>query len=223
MSEYDGKELEQLVSESDAVVSTDFIQRSLVAMVGDVNLFLSEEEDDDDDDDGSGSNNKNAAVAASNSSDATNKTEAGIASTEPIKHWQAELDIMIAEKEYRGKGVGREAASLMMLFGATNLSVRRYFCKINQDNAASLHLFQAKLGFRQCAYAACFREVEQELRADSSQQMVEKLLAMTVRSGGSSHRRRRRRLRTCSCPLSNNDGEAASDADAFQTTTDSGL
>ena len=76
-------------------------------MVGDVNLFLSVGEDNDgnnDDEYGTSSNNENAAVAATG---ATEKTETGIVLTKP-HHLQAELNVMIAEKEYRGKGLGEK-------------------------------------------------------------------------------------------------------------------
>lgn len=163
----DAADLDALVSENEACGMTaknDFIQRSLPAMVGDVNLFLSEEENED------------------NRGCANNGTAASKASV-ILPRMQAELDLMVARKDFRGKGVGREAATLMMQFGATKLSIRRFFCKIHESNVASLGLFRTKLGFSQCAYAACFREVELELKVDSSTEMIEKL---AVLSGSSS-------------------------------------
>jgi RimJ/RimL family protein N-acetyltransferase len=139
--------------------SETFIQKSLSAMVGDVNMFLSDEDEPED-----YRYERNNAHAAS-CSDRIKES-----------YRQAELDIMIAEKEHRKRGVGQEAVALMMLYGATHCHLRRIFCKINQDNAASLHLFQSKLGFRQCAYAECFREVELEFKLKSPAQLCETLV-----------------------------------------------
>jgi RimJ/RimL family protein N-acetyltransferase len=135
----------------------DFVSANVSAMVGDVNLFLSEEEEDEEDE-----------VVVVNQDD----------QQEPSRHQQAEIDIMIAERGYRGKGLGREASLLMMLFGATKLSLRRFFSKINEDNVASRSLFEQKLGFVECNYAACFKQFELERRTDTPEEMVESLKRM---------------------------------------------
>jgi RimJ/RimL family protein N-acetyltransferase len=119
-----------------------FVEDHLDAMVGDVNLFLSDIDDDDDED----------------------EEQVDRPQKEPQKkpQLQAEIDIMIAEKEYQKKGLGRAATSSMLLYGAAKLGVHRFFCKINEDNVASIRLFES-LGFVQCDYAACFKQVELEL------------------------------------------------------------
>lgn len=113
-----------------------FVEDHLDAMVGDVNLFLSDINDDDE--------------------------EEQVDRPQKEPRLQAEIDIMIAEKEYQKKGLGRAATSSMLLYGAAKLGVYRFFCKINEDNVASIRLFES-LGFVQCAYAACFKQVELEL------------------------------------------------------------
>jgi RimJ/RimL family protein N-acetyltransferase len=145
----------------DSQSQLDFIQNTLHAMVGDVNLFLSDEEEEEDDDEEREEGTANDVHAA---------TER--------KYLQAELDIMIGEKEFRSKGVGREACILMMLFGVENFPIRRYFCKIKEDNTASLSLFQNKLGFVQCSYAECFREVELELRKENESDLMATLTSL---------------------------------------------
>ena len=122
-------------------VETNFVvTENLDAMVGDVNLFLSEIDEDE---------NSGQGEAA--------------AETDGPKRVQAEIDIMIAEKQCHRKGLGRAATCSMLLYGARKLKVERFFCKINEDNMASINLFKA-LGFTQCDYAACFKQVELELR-----------------------------------------------------------
>jgi RimJ/RimL family protein N-acetyltransferase len=79
---------------------------------------------------------------------------------------------MIAEEYYQKRGLGKEASCLMLLYGAKCLGIRRFFCKINEDNEASRVLFETKLGFRQCDYAECFRQVELELKEDIPEDLV---------------------------------------------------
>ena len=144
-------------------IDGDFCERNVHAMVGDVNLFLSEEDDQEEE----------------------NKS---------LKHnrdcpQQAELNVMIAEKAYQRQGMGREASCLMMMYGAKNLGIRRYFCKILTDNHASQALFES-LGFHQYHFAECFRQVEMELKKQTSQEMVQTIAELY---GGS--------LTTFTCPL----------------------
>jgi RimJ/RimL family protein N-acetyltransferase len=54
----------------------------------------------------------------------------------------AEIDIMIAGRDSRGQGFGREAVLLMFHYALTRLDVSRFFCKINETNEASLKLFR---------------------------------------------------------------------------------
>ena len=126
----------------------NFLSQSLDAMIGDVNLFLSEYNTTDDD---------------------------GASSLR-----QAEVDVMIAEPAARRQGCAREACGAMLCYGATQLGVSRYYCKIHADNTASRTLFENKLHFRQCNYAECFQEYEYECVAESPAAMV-KILQDTRR------------------------------------------
>jgi hypothetical protein len=136
-----------------------FVDRNIHAMAGDVNLFLSSEDhegnDGDDDID----------------KDDDRKLD--------CRSLQAEIDIMIAEGKYRNHGLGREACTLMLIYGVQRLGIRRFFCKVGESNEASLRLFSA-LGFKQCGYAACFHEFELELRCETGQQVIQ---ASTTKSG----------------------------------------
>ena len=51
----------------------------------------------------------------------------------------------------------------MLLYGTTKLGIVRFFCKINEDNTDSIRMFKA-IGFEECNYAACFKQVELELQ-----------------------------------------------------------
>lgn len=70
-----------------------------------------------------------------------------------------ELEVMIAEAQYRRRGLGEEAIRLVMEFSATQLGVERFVVKILQSNTASVELFEKKLGFRLVEYVECFDEV----------------------------------------------------------------
>ena len=129
-----------------------FVVKNVSAMVGDVNLFLSEE--DVDEEKPSEDNEKDPQQEKQKSST-----------------MQAEMDIMIAEESARGQGIGLEASCLMMLYGAKKLGIRRFFCKINEDNQSSLSLFR-KLKFKECDYAACFQQYEYELKRSSPEDIV---------------------------------------------------
>ncbi len=136
----------ETVSDIEGSCSTKFdIEENLEAMVGDVNLFLSEIDDSDESD-------------TDNIRDV--KTSQETTRSEP--KMQAEVDIMIARKDFQGKGLGRAATCAMLLYGVTKLGIHRFFCRINEDNTNSIRLFKA-IGFEQCNYAACFKQVELDL------------------------------------------------------------
>ena len=157
---------------ADLHVAPDFVEKNLGAMVGDVNLFLSEEEPDTDDenDDVCVGNNTSSAASVSSSSQ-----HAAESNPRQQIHMQAELDIMIAEESARGKGMGSEASLIMLWYGAHRLKIRRFFAKIKKENDASKGLFEHRLGFREIAFAECFGEHEYERREECSEDMADKL------------------------------------------------
>jgi RimJ/RimL family protein N-acetyltransferase len=154
----------------------DFIVQSLDAMVGDVNLFLSNYEKNDDDDD-----NEPTVDDTCQNSIGTHHPAALLESVASCPMYQqAEIDIMIAEVDARNHGCGYAAVVVMMLYGADHLNITRYFCKIHETNASSIHLFQTKLHFVPCNYAECFREMEYEFVALTPSEMVQKIRTTIV-------------------------------------------
>ena len=149
LSETANERLESLLAgdRKENPIEECFVQETVSAMVGDVNIFLSEEDE-------SSCDEKPA---------------------EYPQYPQAEIDIMIAEKSCRGRGIGQEATLLMMRYGTSKLRIRRFFCKINEDNDASLSLFRNKLGFDQCSYAACFKQVEMERKSETPEELTDEL------------------------------------------------
>jgi RimJ/RimL family protein N-acetyltransferase len=55
---------------------------------------------------------------------------------------RVELDVMIAEVDFRGKGCGKEAVLLMMSYCVHELQILKFYCKIHEENKSSLSLFQ---------------------------------------------------------------------------------
>lgn len=139
------KEVRSVIPESCAegtVLPTNFVASTVGCMAGDVNLFLSEYEPDDEDDVSS-----DALDSSKNNADAPEQGKR--------VYRQAEIDIMIAAPHHQRSGMGREAVRLMLQYATTQLSIDRFFCRINASNTASLRLFRSE-SFTDCGYAACF-------------------------------------------------------------------
>ncbi|XP_014674783.1 PREDICTED: N-acetyltransferase 9-like protein [Priapulus caudatus] len=75
----------------------------------------------------------------------------------------AEVEIMIAEDECRGRGFGKEALLLMMRYAIVELSTQRFTAKIGEENLHSLSMFK-KLGFMETSRSKVFREVTLEIQ-----------------------------------------------------------
>jgi len=62
-------------------------------------------------------------------------------------HNRVGVGILIAKEEYRGKGYGREALTLMINYGKTHLRLHQLYANISEDNVVSTKLFE-KQGFK---------------------------------------------------------------------------
>uniref|UniRef100_A0A8C7XAT8 Alpha/beta-tubulin-N-acetyltransferase 9 n=1 Tax=Oryzias sinensis TaxID=183150 RepID=A0A8C7XAT8_9TELE len=81
----------------------------------------------------------------------------------------AELEVMIAEESYRGKGIGKEVTLMMMRYGVKKLGIKRFQAKIGLDNHTSIAMFK-KLHFQEVSVCQVFKEVTLELTVDESVQ-----------------------------------------------------
>ncbi|XP_048870496.1 N-acetyltransferase 9 [Brienomyrus brachyistius] len=79
----------------------------------------------------------------------------------------AELEIMIAEPNYRGKGLGKEVTHMMMCYGVTKLGIRKFEVKIGLDNKVSIAMFK-KFNFHEISVSEVFQEVTLELAVDEA-------------------------------------------------------
>uniref|UniRef100_A0A8C6UAH8 Alpha/beta-tubulin-N-acetyltransferase 9 n=1 Tax=Neogobius melanostomus TaxID=47308 RepID=A0A8C6UAH8_9GOBI len=87
--------------------------------------------------------------------------------TDPGDPSVAELEVMIAEPRFRGKGVGTEVATMMMSYGITKLGIQKFQVKIGLDNHISISMFK-KLHFTEVSTCSVFKEVTLELLVDPS-------------------------------------------------------
>lgn len=68
-----------------------------------------------------------------------------------------ELNIMIAEKESRQKGIATETLQLIIAFAIDKLDIKTFVAKIQDENVDSIKLFK-KAGFVQTDYVESFKE-----------------------------------------------------------------
>ncbi|TIC99494.1 N-acetyltransferase 9-like protein [Colletotrichum higginsianum] len=131
-------------------------------MVGDINFFIYPSDDDDNDDDG---DNDGATRIANETS------------------YVGEVDVMIASKEHRGKGVGHAAVTTLLTYVHRNRArilaehvngegkagkgnapeLKGLMVKIKEGNSASIALFR-RLGFVQKGEVNYFGEIQMVLR-----------------------------------------------------------
>ena len=73
----------------------------------------------------------------------------------------AELNVMVAAAESRRKGLGRAAVRAAMAYGASCLGLRTFRAVVNNDNAASLAMFE-RMGFAVASRSEVFRQTTLE-------------------------------------------------------------
>ena len=116
-------------------------------MVGDVNAFFSE-------------------IIA----DPINDDDEG----QPTGEFSAELEVMIAERSHRRKGLAREALLLLVYFilKRVQLPIREFVAKISDGNDASMRLFTMKLGFKTRRRLEIFSQTELVLDANTARELA---------------------------------------------------
>ncbi|XP_028823011.1 alpha/beta-tubulin-N-acetyltransferase 9 isoform X1 [Denticeps clupeoides] len=85
--------------------------------------------------------------------------------TDPQEPSLAELEIMIAEPGYRGRGLGKEVTRMMMCYGVAKLGIRKFQAKIGLDNIISIAMFK-KFHFQELSVSEVFREITLEMTVD---------------------------------------------------------
>ncbi|XP_036428281.1 N-acetyltransferase 9 [Colossoma macropomum] len=78
--------------------------------------------------------------------------------TDPSDPSLAELELMIAESSYRGKGLGKEVARMMICYGINKLGVKKFEVKIGLENKVSIAMFK-KIHFHVLSSSEVFKEV----------------------------------------------------------------
>ncbi|KAL8565031.1 hypothetical protein ACOMHN_003407 [Nucella lapillus] len=88
----------------------------------------------------------------------------------------AEVEIMIAEKFSRGRGLGKEAVCSMMRYGVEKLELKKYVAKIGLQNEPSIRLF-THLSFTETSRSEVFQEITMEVEV--SEQLTLLLQSLT--------------------------------------------
>lgn len=70
----------------------------------------------------------------------------------------AEIEVMIAEPTFRGRGFGEECVRLMLYYGAMTLGISTFQAKIGEENLTSVRLFN-RLHFKEVSYSSIFQEM----------------------------------------------------------------
>ncbi|XP_051888721.1 N-acetyltransferase 9 [Pristis pectinata] len=78
--------------------------------------------------------------------------------TDPEDPTMAEIEIMIAEPSFRGKGFGKEVTLMMMYYGVTKLGITKFQAKINLENIISIAMFR-NMHFKEVSVSDVFQEV----------------------------------------------------------------
>ncbi|XP_069785393.1 alpha/beta-tubulin-N-acetyltransferase 9 isoform X2 [Narcine bancroftii] len=78
--------------------------------------------------------------------------------TDPEDLTVAEIEVMIAEPSFRGKGFGKEVTMLMMYFGVTKLRITKFQAKISLENPISIAMFR-NLHFEEVSISDVFQEM----------------------------------------------------------------
>ena len=78
----------------------------------------------------------------------------------------AEINIMVAEKNYKNLGYGTEMLQLMMCYAKQYLNISKFSAKISNSNIGSIKFFQ-KQGFHKISSCPIFHEEHYELPVDS--------------------------------------------------------
>ncbi|XP_076122870.1 alpha/beta-tubulin-N-acetyltransferase 9 [Alosa pseudoharengus] len=87
--------------------------------------------------------------------------------TDPDDHSLAEVEVMIAEPGYRGRGLGKEVTQMMLCYAVNRLGVRKFEAKIALNNTVSIALFK-KLGFGELSVSEVFGEMTLGMNVDEA-------------------------------------------------------
>ncbi|VDK81187.1 unnamed protein product [Litomosoides sigmodontis] len=85
-----------------------------------------------------------------------------------------ELTIMIADSQWRRKGLAEEAVLMIMRFAFQVIGLRVFEVKIAMDNVSSMKLFQ-KIGFVMTSQCNKFREYTLSIKTDSIREAISRL------------------------------------------------
>ncbi|CAJ1335584.1 unnamed protein product [Effrenium voratum] len=90
---------------------------------------------------------------------------------------QGEIEVMVAKRSCRRKGLAREALKLLQAFCGRELGTRRFVAKIKEHNEASIALFES-LGYQLLKRVEVFGEVHYSLELSEPEDVPATILAL---------------------------------------------
>jgi len=91
-----------------------------------------------------------------------------------------EINVMIAEKECRSKGLAKEALYLIMNYAVIHHRVTQFVAKISFTNAPSINFFSKSLNFKEIHRSDAFQEVTYALNVTEEVQVMLRLQTQHV-------------------------------------------
>ncbi|MGH0118559.1 UNVERIFIED_CONTAM: hypothetical protein FKN15_015237 [Acipenser sinensis] len=88
--------------------------------------------------------------------------------TDPEDTSLGEVEIMIAEPSYRGRGFGKEVTRMIMCYGVTKLGISKFEAKIGLENKVSIAMFK-KFHFQEVSLSEVFQQITLQLTIDEAQ------------------------------------------------------
>lgn len=95
-----------------------------------------------------------------------------------------ELTTMIADSQWRRRGLAEEAVLMMMRFAFQMIGLRAFEVKISMDNVSSMKLFQ-KIGFVVTSQCNKFHEYTLSIEMDNICEAISRLEAVETSNDGS--------------------------------------
>ncbi|KAI7833181.1 GNAT domain-containing protein [Kickxella alabastrina] len=86
---------------------------------------------------------------------------------------EAELEVMVAEQDYWGRGIATEVLCLMIQYAINDVKVTDLVVRIKEDNSTSIYIFEHSFGFKETERSKAFKEVtlrrqvDDELRSEA--------------------------------------------------------
>uniref|UniRef100_A0A0K8SN63 N-acetyltransferase domain-containing protein n=1 Tax=Lygus hesperus TaxID=30085 RepID=A0A0K8SN63_LYGHE len=81
-----------------------------------------------------------------------------VSGDDEVEQLTGEIGLMVAEPQFRGRGLGKEIALCLMRYGIESIGIQRFRAVISMKNEISIKMFE-KLDFAKESESEVFKEV----------------------------------------------------------------